>query len=343
MIVTDSQDTPLSNVRSVAAGESVYCALKEDSTVWCWGSCSSGAVGNPACTTGATVYPLPVQDATGAALEGIDVLGGGGQTFCAANASGTVLCWGVALLGTEGEKHFVAQEVLTLPGVTRIDAGGSHACALAGGVVTCWGSNQVGQSSGTPSDGGDVSPPVTVAISGGAIDIAVGYQHSCAVTSAHQVVCWGVWANGTPALGPELVKAGTQPLGGVTAAAGMYWHSCALAAGGAPTCWGQNATLWLGGTESNVGPTAVLSASSGTQLEGMTRIRGKGIFACAASPEEVYCWGDIGYDPISYGCLSGDAGPSTGCSPDARRVDGLPTTADIAAAIKRMNTSVLAN
>ena len=57
--------------------------------------------------------------------------------------------------------------------------------------MRCWGANGSGQL----GDGTTVSAPltalVTVAGVSGAVDVAVGTQHSCAVLADGSVRCWG--------------------------------------------------------------------------------------------------------------------------------------------------------
>ena len=57
-----------------------------------------------------------------------------------------------------------------------VDTGAWHTCGILDGRVYCWGADYYGQSS-EPS--------------GWFSDVATGYHHSCAISSAGIVQCWG--------------------------------------------------------------------------------------------------------------------------------------------------------
>src|SRR5690606_36326835 len=77
-------------------------------------------------------------------------------------------------------------------GIAFIDAGDEHSCALTGaGVAWCWGDNYWGQL----GDGDRVTfaptPVAVTGLGGGVQSIGAGNDHSCAVTAAGSVKCWG--------------------------------------------------------------------------------------------------------------------------------------------------------
>jgi alpha-tubulin suppressor-like RCC1 family protein len=74
-------------------------------------------------------------------------------------------------------------------GVTAIDGGNTHTCAIVNGGAKCWGEN----GDGSLGNRLEVTSHVPVQVSGlttGVTAITAGGGHSCAVTSTG-IQCWG--------------------------------------------------------------------------------------------------------------------------------------------------------
>ncbi|HXI19731.1 MAG TPA: hypothetical protein VNH46_01520, partial [Gemmatimonadales bacterium] len=118
---------------------------------------------------------------------------------CGLTSAQTVYCWGYNGNGRLAQDTLTVTEatgpiqVTGLSGVTDIVAGAGHTCArLGSGAVLCWGVNDSGQL----GDGTLVSKDAATAVSlpsgvTGFVMIAAGSAHTCGVTSAGAVYCWG--------------------------------------------------------------------------------------------------------------------------------------------------------
>jgi cysteine-rich repeat protein len=152
--------------------------------------------------------------------------------------------------------------------VLEVAGGERHTCAtLSGGVVKCWGGNNVGQ-----LGLGDVLPrgydpahmgtnllAIDLGLGKSAIATAAGQLYTCALLDDRQMKCWGTnnygqlalpsaisYGDGPGEMGDSLpaVKLGTgKKVQAITAGIG---HTCALLDGGSVKCWGHNAHGQLG-------------------------------------------------------------------------------------------------
>ena len=84
-----------------------------------------------------------------------------------------------------------ATALTPLTGISQVATGENHTCALttAGGVL-CWGHNtsgQVGDGSATPR----LTPVAVTGLGSGVQALTAGDSHTCALTTAGAVLCWG--------------------------------------------------------------------------------------------------------------------------------------------------------
>jgi alpha-tubulin suppressor-like RCC1 family protein len=247
----------LAGATAIAAGWWHTCAVTGAGGVKCWGWNYWGQLGNG--TTGDSSTPVDVggltSGVTAIAAGGDEVSPGGGLYSghtCALTGAGGVKCWGYNWDGELGDgttsNRATPVRVSGLAGATAIAAGGEHTCAVTGaGGVKCWGANRWGRL----GDGTTTDRPTPVNVRGltsGVTAIAAGIYHTCALTGAGGVKCWGDRS-------PTPVD--VSGLTGVTAIAAGYGHTCALTGAGRVKCWGYNDSGQLGDGTASYSPTPV--------------------------------------------------------------------------------------
>jgi alpha-tubulin suppressor-like RCC1 family protein len=258
-----------SGVTAVAADDHT-CALK-GGKVYCWGRNGYGQLGDGT-TTNRTTPTLVADGAMG--NSGVTAIAAGWDHTCALKG-GQVYCWGLNAEGQLGDgtttnrttPTLVADGAMGNSGVTAVDAGVYHTCALKGGQVYCWGRNAEGQlGDGTTTQ--RITP--TLVADGemgnsGVTAVDAGLGHTCALKGG-QVYCWG-W-NGYGQLGdgtatssntPTLVADGAMGNSGVTAVAAGGYHTLGLKDTTCLFAWGRNnyGQLGDGGTSDSTTPVQV--------------------------------------------------------------------------------------
>jgi alpha-tubulin suppressor-like RCC1 family protein len=257
----------------IAASSTYTCMVNADHTASCWGSNSSGQLGNG--TTTDSVQPVRVLG-----LTGIVEVAAGVSHACARTAAGDVWCWGADYgLGTGGADSTVPVQVVGLTDVAQISAGQVHTCAVrTSGAVACWGGNNDGQLGDGTKDIHFI--PVEIDGLSDAVMVSGGSGHTCAVAGDGEVWCWG--------LGYSLVPSrivGVEE--GAIVSAGAH-HSCAALRSGRVVCWGTNGRGELGdGTTDN--STTPVTVSS---LESVVSVDTSRSGTCALQSDgQVSCWG----------------------------------------------------
>ena len=177
-------------------------------------------------------------------------------------------------------------------GVVAISAGGGHTCALTStGGVKCWGvMGGYGLGDGTTQD--RLAPVDVVGLTSGAVAIGAGNVHTCALSGAGGVKCWGGNAGrlGDGTDQNRLTPVDVLGLGsGVVAITAGGSQTCTVTNAGSVKCWGNNVSGALGdGTKVNRRtPVDVVGLTSGV----VALSAGDNHTCAVTSGGGVKCWG----------------------------------------------------
>ncbi len=315
----------------VQAGYEHVCALFHDGDIKCWGNHDAGRLGY--LEVGQDIG----DDETPADMPFVNVgapvvqLSLGSDFTCALLATEEVVCWGngqhgrlgqgnQADLGTDEEPASITP--ISLGGTPiEISAGDQHACAvMLNGDLRCWGRNDRGQLGlpGIDMVGDDELPsdvaPVNVG-AGVAVDhVAAGGDHTCAILSGGDVLCFG--RDNLGQLGTALVAEdigdnedpGTSTIVSLDQQAivisARFNHTCVNYVGGSMQCWGAGGSGQLGyGTLDDIGddeevdslgPITFAMAASGIGL-------GEDHTCVHIGTTQIYCWGEGDNGRLGYG------------------------------------------
>jgi alpha-tubulin suppressor-like RCC1 family protein len=178
--------------KTVRAGSQYTCAIRTDSTLWCWGANFHGQLGDGTITDRST--PVQIGTATWTALSA------GYAHTCGIQANRSLWCWG------ENDSGQVGNGTTNLGVLRPIQVGTAtdwravttsvaiffregHTCAIRdGGSLWCWGQNSEGQlGDGTLTR--RLLPVPIGAETWRAVD--AGEAHTCAVRADSTLWCWG--------------------------------------------------------------------------------------------------------------------------------------------------------
>ena len=242
------------------------------------------------------VVPEP-RGATSAPTTLPVVSAGAGYT-CAVTSQRGAKCWGsnsYPTLGNDVGSSYLPVDVSTLTsGVKQMSTGWGHVCAVTmTGGTKCWGRNGAGEL-GDGSTTWSTTPVDVVGLGSGVKQVSVGGRHTCALTDAAAVKCWGSNTYGKLGDGTETDRstpvAVTGLASGVKAIAAGAEHTCALLDSGDVKCWGYNYRGQLGnGTdEDRRAPADVLGLGSA-----VTDLSASSHHTCALMISgEIKCWGE---------------------------------------------------
>jgi len=221
-----------SGVAAIMASSWHTCAVTTGGGAKCWGYNQYGQLGDGTTTSSSTAV-----DVLGL-TSGVATVTGGTYYSCALMADGAVGCWGRNDSGQLGDGTTIDRPapatVSGLTDVTMLAGGVSRTCAVTGeGGAKCWGAN----ANGGIGDGTTTMrlTPVDVStLTSGVTAVGTGDGHSCALTAAGAVRCWGLNTSGQVGDGTTTTRLTPAPVVGLRAAVADFnadgkpdvlWHN----------------------------------------------------------------------------------------------------------------------
>ena len=309
----------------ISAGVAHTCALLDTGKVRCWGGNDKGQLGyGHTRDIGDDEAPASAGDV--ALDEPVTQVVAGAYHTCALLASGRVRCWGASPEGETGQgldgRHIGDDEAptafpaLELGGrVTQLVTEHGQPCALLqGGGARCWGA-VIGSTADRYTPAAKY-PLVELGVPAARLASGAAALHTCAITGAGRLRCWGSGSPGrvgytfeirdvgvvegelpTPAQLGDVQLAGEGRVVGVAPGAD---HTCALLDTGKVRCWGEGrlGVLGPGSPEQVLARDAVEIDMGGRVVE----IAAGQLHTCAVlDTGAVRCWGWNHDGQLGYG------------------------------------------
>jgi alpha-tubulin suppressor-like RCC1 family protein len=173
-------------------------------------------------------------------------------------------------------------------------------------------------------------PVEVLGLGSGAAAVAAGDAHSCALTDAGAVQCWGnsglgqlgdgngYWVTGIEARGNPVDVVGLGS--GVAALSTGYAHNCALKASGGLKCWGFNdvgqLAVYPGPEQCSSTPggsplyCSIVPVDIGGMSNGVTAVDASWDHTCAVKDGGLHCWGGNGLGQVGDGTTTTRIAPT---------------------------------
>ena len=288
------------NVLDVSIGNGFVCALKDSGDAFCWGMDYYESYNGDS----GWVYRAE-PELIGHITDPKGIYSNGGHT-CMLSNSGIAMCWGLGGSGQLGDGEAIDQQypvqVSNLSNITSLALGEYHTCAITGETESqpqklwCWRDHsrgQLGIDLNTPIDN---SKPIEVTeLSGIPIEIAAGWEHTCAIVQnegINSVQCWGYNQEGQLGIGnttsmnfPTDV---TGTSGAIKISAGESFTTILTNSGKIKT-WGAN-------TEGQLGNGFFFRRQLPIHLDHLSDsikdvVSGENHACALTQTGDVYCWG----------------------------------------------------
>lgn len=281
---------PAARALSSGAAAQHQCAISTGGAMFCWGSNSSGQLGDG--TGNSSNVPVAT---IAAADDAIQVVTGAEHT-CALYTNGSAQCWGLndaGQLGNGTETPYEVPATVVSGGLNfaKLAASVNSTCGITtGGAAYCWG----------VMNGGYTLVPTLVPGGHTFSDITTGgLDGACGLTTGGSILCWGV--KGWDAAGSPFSSVNPIAVGGgrtYTKLAANGKGQCGLS-GGQIWCWGYPDAEALGvdslplamGQDPQTLSGVPLAISAGG---GFIDVVGGERFTCGLTAGgSVYCWDSL--------------------------------------------------
>ena len=242
---SSAQAASFQDWKSVDAGKSHSCGVRNNGKLYCWGYNGNGQIGDG--TIGAGIHRLnPTR--IGEFADWTSVATSAAHS-CGVRDPGKLYCWGFNGDGqvgdnTSGTDRSNPIRIGGFQDWKNAATGASHSCGVRNnGKLYCWGNNDHAQI-GDNTSGTDRKIPTRI---GGFEDwtsASAGGSHSCAVRNNGKLYCWGYNAYGQigdDVAGPWPTPRRVSAFEDWTGASAGEDHSCGVRNNVKLYCWGYNA------------------------------------------------------------------------------------------------------
>jgi len=284
-------------ITAIAAGWGHSLALTSDGRVLAWGRNSDRQLGDG--TINHRNVPVNLT------LTQITAIAAGEAHSLALTSDGRVLAWGCHIMGQLGDGRGGVDDSdrvnVSLPAgttVTAIAAGERFSLALTSdGRVLAWGEGAFGQLGAGIYACGLSTYPLFVSLPAGTTvtAIAAGANHCLALTSAGELLAWGLGSAGQLGHGTRdssdiPVRVSLPAATRITAIAAGAFHSLALTSTGELLSWGVNVSGQLGNETNDMSTVPVnVSLPAGASISSIAA--GQRYSLALTSTGEVLAWG----------------------------------------------------
>lgn len=295
--LTDNSSTPVnvtglaSGISAISAGDKSTCALTIGGGVKCWGY--------------STTSDQPV-DVIGLA-SGVSAIAAGNYNTCALTATGGVKCFGEGPAVGNDLVNVLDGRLADVTGLTRnvstLSAVHDAVCVITTSTgIKCWGDLTGSFASGGPPPYNHT--PIDVrGLTSSLTSVVSGTYHSCALTTAGGVKCWGYNADGELGDGTTTNAAYAVDVSGlssgvVSIVAGDE-YSCALTVSGGVKCWGGNSHGELGNGTTTASSTPIDATGLTSGVAAIAA--GEGHTCALTVGGGMKCWGINTYGQLGDG------------------------------------------